>query len=35
MVIDKKTLDSLTEQAKVNPRLRQAMDLRNSPGDGS
>lgn len=35
MVIDKQILDSLTEQAKVNPRLRQAMDLRNSPEDGS
>lgn len=35
MVIDKKLLDSLTEQAKANPRLRQAMDLRNSPEDGS
>lgn len=35
MVIDIQILDSLTEQAKVNPRLRQAMDLRNSPEDGS
>lgn len=35
MVIDNKILDSLTEQAKKNPRLRQAMDLRNSPEDGS
>lgn len=35
MVIDKKILDELTRQAKVNPRLRQAMDLRNSPEDGS
>lgn len=35
MVIDNKILDSLTEQAKENPRLRQAMDLRNSPEDGS
>ena len=33
MVIDKNILDSLTEQAKNNPRLRQAMDLRNSPED--
>ena len=33
MVIDKTILDNLTEQAKNNPRLRQAMDLRNSPED--
>lgn len=31
MVIDKKIIDNLSKQAKVNPRLRQAMDLRNSP----
>lgn len=35
MIIDKKILENLSEQAKVNPRLRQAMDLRNSPEDGS
>lgn len=35
MIIDNKVLDNLTEQAKNNPRLRQAMDLRNSPEDGS
>ena len=35
MVIDKKVLDELSEQAKVNPRLRQAMDLRNSTEDRS
>ena len=35
MIIDKQVLDNLTEQAKNNPRLRQAMDLRNSPVDGS
>ena len=35
MVIDKKILDELTEQAKRNPRLRQSMDLRNSPEDMS
>ena len=35
MVIDEKILDSLTELAKTNPRLRQALDLRNSPEDGS
>lgn len=33
MIIDEKILNSLTEQAKVNPRLRQSMDLRNSPVD--
>ena len=33
MVVDKKILDNLSEQAKANPRLRQAMDLRNSPDD--
>ena len=33
MIIDVKILDSLTEQAKVNPILRQSMDLRNSPED--
>lgn len=33
MVIDKKILDELSAQAKNNPRLRQAMDLRNSPED--
>ena len=35
MVIDEKILDNLTEQAKANPRLRQAMDFRNTPEDGS
>jgi len=33
MIIDQKLLDSLTEQAKASPRLRMAMDLRNSPDD--
>ena len=33
MVIDNKILDSLSAQAKTNPRLRQSMDLRNSPED--
>ena len=33
MVIDNKLLDELSTKAKVNPRLRQAMDLRNSPED--
>ena len=35
MVVDKSLLDYLSEQAKANPRLRQAMDLRNSPEDQS
>lgn len=35
MVIDENTLDELTLQAKNNPRLRQAMDLRNTPEDQS
>ena len=33
MIIDRKILDELSAQAKANPRLRQAMDLRNSPED--
>lgn len=33
MIIDKTILDELTEQAKENPRLRQSLDLRNSPED--
>ena len=33
MVIDSKSLDSLSAQAKASPRLRLAMDLRNSPDD--
>lgn len=33
MNITQALLDSLTEQAKANPRLRQSMDLRNSPDD--
>lgn len=33
MVVDKNILDELTEEAKANPRLRQAMDLRNNPED--
>ena len=35
MVIDEKVLNDLSEQAKQNPRLRIAMDLRNSPDDDS
>lgn len=33
MLIDKKILDELTASAKASPRLRMAMDLRNSPED--
>lgn len=33
MVITQALLDKLTVEAKANPRLRQAMDLRNSPED--
>ena len=35
MVIDKQILDNLTKQAKESLRLRMAMDLRNTPEDGS
>lgn len=35
MKIDKELLDNLFEQAKVNPRMRQAYDLRTSSEDGS
>ena len=35
MIIDKSILDGLTAQAKVSPRLRMNMDLRNSPADQS
>lgn len=35
MIIDKQLLDNLTLQAKHNPRLRQAYDLRNSTNDQS
>lgn len=31
MIIDNKILDELTVKAKENPRLRQSLDLRNSP----
>ena len=34
-IIDQHTLDALTAQAKVSPRLRMNFDLRNSPEDGS
>lgn len=33
MVIDNKILDELSAQAKASPRLRMAMDLRNTPED--
>ena len=33
MVIDEKILDELSAKAKENARLRQSMDLRNSPHD--
>ena len=33
MVITKEILDELSAKAKENPRLRQSMDLRNSPDD--
>lgn len=35
MIIDQKLLDDLSVQAKANPRLRQAYDLRTTPGDSS
>ena len=33
MIIDKALLDWVSGQAKKSPRLRQSMDLRNSPND--
>ena len=35
MIIDTQILDELTVKAKESPRLRVAMDLRNSPDDQS
>lgn len=35
MIIDKQLLDSLSAQAKANPRLRQSYDLRTTPEDKS
>ena len=35
MIVDQKLLDTLTAQAKANPRLRQSYDLRNSENDNS
>ena len=33
MIIDQKIMDSLSQQAKESPRLRQAFDLRTSPNE--
>lgn len=35
MIIDQNLLDELSAQAKANPRLRQAFDLRTTPNDQS
>ena len=35
MLIDSTLLDSLVARAKKNPRLRENLDLRNSPADTS
>ena len=35
MIIDKKLLEDLSAQAKANPRLRQAYDLRTTSEDNS
>ena len=35
MIINDELLDELTDKAKNNPRLRQGMDLRNTPEDKS
>lgn len=35
MIINQKLLDGLSAQAKANPRLRQAFDMRTTPSDGS
>ena len=35
MIIDQKLLDDLSAQAKANPRLRHAFDLRTTPEDQS
>ena len=35
MIIDEHTLNALTAQAKISPRLRMNLDLRNSPEDQS
>ena len=33
MIVDQQVLDDLTARAKVSPRLRMNLDLRNSPED--
>ena len=35
MIVDKKLMNDLSAQAKANPRLRQALDLRTTPEDQS
>lgn len=35
MIITQATMDDLTKRAKESPRLRMALDLRDSPEDGS
>ena len=35
MIFNQKLMDDLSAQAKANPRLRQAYDLRTTPEDGS
>ena len=35
MIIDQKLMDSISQQAKESPRLRQAFDLRTTPNDSS
>lgn len=35
MIVNNQLLESLSAQAKANPRLRQAYDLRNTPEDNS
>ena len=35
MILNKKLMDDLSAQAKENPRLRQAFDLRTTPNDSS
>lgn len=35
MILNKRLMDDLSAQAKENPRLRQAFDLRTTPNDSS
>ena len=35
MILDKKLMEDLSQQAKESPRLRQAFDLRTTPNDSS